>query len=218
MKLSNLLNIILVIALLILTFLYARQKGTVDDAQAVSPTADTMPAQPSWQQKDIDSVALNPFTLFQQSAALTVGNADSANSMTIGWGEIGILWGHDCHVATVYVRKSRFTHHLMEQNATFTIEGFGTEYADQMKYLGTASGRDEDKMKGCGLKVKQLPSGNIAFEEGKIIIECRKLYSYDMNTQQMDSSVVSRWYTRGDDFDNIHTAYVGEITAVWVKE
>ena len=216
MKISNILNIVLAVALLFLTFKVVNNKKNVQEPEQT--TVEKEQQAKEWRQVNIDSVEINPFTLFQNAAALTVGRQGAVNSMTIGWGTLGILWGHDSHVATVYVRKSRFTHHLMEENNTFTIEGFSSEYDNQLKYLGTASGRDEDKIKGSGLTLKTMPSGTFAFEEGNIIIECRKLFSTDYTLQQMDSTVVNKWYIKGDDFDNIHTAYVGEITAVWVKK
>ncbi|MBR1792430.1 MAG: flavin reductase [Bacteroidales bacterium] len=214
MKTSHLLNIILSIALVIVTLmlvLHTPEKET-EDTTSIEPTA-----QPEWHQIPTDSANINSFTLFQNAAALSVGKLGDMNSMTIGWGELGILWGSETHVVTVYVRKSRYTHHLMEENETFTVEAFAPEYADKLKYLGTASGRDENKMKGSGLTVKLMPNGAPAFEEGNLILECKKLYTIDYPTAQMDSNVVSRWYSKGEDFDNIHTAYVGEITAVWVK-
>ncbi|MBR1517356.1 MAG: flavin reductase [Bacteroidales bacterium] len=216
MKTANYLNILLAIALVVVTFLWVRSPKP---QQEETPQGDTETAAPKeWVKVDIDSAHLDPFKIFQDAAALTVGKPGNMNSMTIGWGSFGILWGHDSHVATVYVRKSRFTHHLMEENETFTIEAFPPEYSEKLKYLGTASGRDEDKMRGCGMTVKTMPCGAPAFEEGNIIIECRKIFTTDYATTLMDSTVVQRWYTKGEDFDNIHTAYVGEITGIWVKK
>lgn len=217
MKYSLLINFILAVALVTLTIMYVVQHKQIKSAEPENVAQSEEPAIREWRQVDIDSANLDCFKIFQDAAALTVGTPDAMNSMTIGWGSLGILWGHDRHTITVYVRHSRFTHHLMEQNETFTVEAFDPEYADKLKYLGTASGRDENKMKGSGLTVKTMPCGAPAFEEGNLILECRKIFTTDYATTQMDSTIVQRWYTKGDDFDNLHTAYVGEITAIWVR-
>lgn len=168
-----------------------------------------------WRKVSAADARLDAFTLFRRGAALTVGHPGAMNSMLIGWGEIGTLWGHD--TATVYVRQTRFTKHLMEENETFTIEAFPKEYAAAMRYLGSASGRNEDKMAGSGLTVKMMDNGAPAFEEGTIILECRKLATVDYTMDKMHQSVNERWYTNGGDDNNYHTAYAAEITAVWVK-
>lgn len=171
----------------------------------------------TWQKVSIEEANLNPFTLFQNAAALTVGNEKGMNSMTIGWGQLGVLWGGDRHVITVYLRKSRFTKHLMDENDTFTVEAFPDEYAEKLQYLGTKSGRNEDKIKGAGLTVKTMENGAPAFEEGKLILECRKIYDIEYPVTRMPKDIADRWYG-GKEKDNPSVAYVGEITAVWVKK
>lgn len=215
MKTSLLLNIILSLALVIVTLMLILRSPSKNETEEA--IAEETPAPPEWHQVPIDSANLDCFKIFQDAAALNVGKLGDMNSMTIGWGSLGILWGHDRHTITVYVRHSRFTHHLMEENEYFTVESFPAQYTDKLKYLGTASGRDENKMKGSGMTVKLMPNGAPAFEEGNLILECRKIYTIDYPTAQMDSTIVSKWYSKSDDFDNPHTAFIGEITAVWVK-
>lgn len=171
----------------------------------------------TWQKVSIEEANLNPFTLFQNAAALTVGKKGEMNSMTIGWGELGILWGRDRYVITVYVRKSRFTKHLMDENKTFTVEAFSDDYAEKLQYLGTKSGRDEDKISGSGMTVKMMENGAPAFEEGNLILECKKIYDIEYPINRLPKDISSRWYG-GKDATNPSTAYVGEITAVWVKK
>jgi len=42
-----------------------------------------------------------------------------------------------------------------------------------MIFLGSKSGRDSEKMKEVELTAVTTPSGNIAFEEARLIFECR---------------------------------------------
>ena len=46
-------------------------------------------------------------------------NGDKFNSMVIGWGHLGVLWGIDTFV--VYVRQSRYTRAQIEKAKEFTI-------------------------------------------------------------------------------------------------
>ena len=50
-------------------------------------------------------------------ALLTAGDKENFNTMTVSWGGLGTIWGKP--VATVYVRKSRYTHEFMEDNDYF---------------------------------------------------------------------------------------------------
>ena len=125
MKTANLWNIILAVALLIVTFMLVVRGGKKEDSHEadVTDTAEqTTPVE--WRQVSVDSVNINAFHLFQDAAALNVGSNGQMNSMTIGWGTIGILWGHDRHIVTVYVRKSRFTHLLYRGSLVYQRRRF----------------------------------------------------------------------------------------------
>lgn len=107
----------------------------------------------------------------------------------------------------------------MDSNNTFTVELFPSQYDDMLhKYLGRVSGRNEDKIKGSGLTLKMLDNNTPAFEEGSLILECRKICSVDIPVNTMSNEVIEQWYKRGEDAGNIHTQYIGEITAVWIKK
>ena len=66
------------------------------------------------------------------------------NSMVIGWGGLGIVWGKP--VFTVYVREHRYTKAQLDATGEFTIsvpvDGIIPSIA---KICGTQSGRDVDK-------------------------------------------------------------------------
>ena len=55
----------------------------------------------------------------QKGALLTTCADGEVNTMTIGWGHIGIEWGRPIFVA--YVRGSRYTHQLLSENPEFTV-------------------------------------------------------------------------------------------------
>ena len=38
-----------------------------------------------------------------------------------------------------------------------------------------------------------------------------------MSLERLDKDVVEKWYAEGEDKDNNHTEYIGEIIGVWKK-
>ena len=54
-----------------------------------------------------------------EGVLLTTKAGDKLNSMVIGWGNPGRIWGRPMFVC--YVRLSRFTKELLDQNPEFTV-------------------------------------------------------------------------------------------------
>ena len=180
--------------------------------EAWDATAATAPEEPVRQWRQIEPWQLqdNPVSLFEDAMALTVGSGDSINSMTIGWGGIGVLWQKP--VVTVYVEERRFTKHLMDDNDYFTVEAFPEEYAQVLHYLGTASGRNEDKVAGSGLTLWYTDQGTPAFDEGRLVIDCRKIYEAPFQPAGFGDIPQQVYAARP-----LHTVYIGEIIGVYVK-
>ena len=90
------------------------------------------------------------FQLFNDRWALaTAGSMENYNTMTIGWGSMGTLWGPPHKgkpVLTIYVSPARYTHTFLEQNDYFTVSFFPEEYRKDLALLGSRSGRDGDKV------------------------------------------------------------------------
>ncbi|MGM9713130.1 MAG: flavin reductase [Prevotella sp.] len=214
-KLSYLFNVVLAIALVVLCVKLFHEtsasKEGMDDGSGCA-------ADSTWTKVDIAKAGIEPIGFFSNGAALTVGKEGDMNSMAIGWGQIGNIWGRERPVLTVYVRDSRHTKQFMDKYDTFTVETFGDEYTEVLYgYLGRVSGRDEDKIKGSGLTLRMTENGTPAFEEGNVIIECRKLSSQPMNLDRLDADIIEKWYAEGDDKGNMHTEYIGEIIGVWKR-
>lgn len=135
--------------------------------------------------------------------------------MTASWGGTGILWGKP--VAFVFIRPERYTYEFIEKGETLTLSFLGEENKAIHKVCGSKSGRDTDKVAESGLKPFTTPDGNIAYEQARLVLECKKLYA-DMIRPELflDASLVSRWY--GEGHGNFHKMYIVEIQHVWVKE
>ncbi len=160
----------------------------------------------TFQPYPIDVIEFNPFLKFgQEWAALTAQAGKDVNTMTIGWGGVGVIWGKN--VATVYVRDSRYTKELMDNGEFFSITFFEKQYHRSLQYLGAVSGRQEDKIKGAGLTVNRHLS--IPFiDEGNFVILCRKLSATRLEPDQfLDKKIEPNYYGNND----LHTMYIGEI-------
>ena len=170
-------------------------------------------ASPQWKQVDPKDIKENSVSLFADKwAIVTAGTPDNFNMMTISWGTLGHLWNKP--VAFCFIRPQRYTYEFTERETTFTISFFDESYRDVLSYIGSHSGRNEDKVKASGLTPKVLSSGNITFEEARMVIECKKTYADFFREENfIDADVIGESYPQFD----FHKMYVGEITNVWKK-
>ena len=74
----------------------------------------------------------------KQWALVTAGTPEHYNTMTISWGGLGTLWRRP--VATVYVKKNRYTFEFMEQNDYFTVSFYPEAQRRALSLLGSTSG------------------------------------------------------------------------------
>ena len=148
---------------------------------------------------------------------MTTEAEDCVNAMTIGWGTIGIEWG--VPIFTAYVRKSRFTHELIERTGEFTIcSPFGENLSDKAKKIisicGSKSGRDTDKLAEVNATIIQADMIRPpAIKEFPLTIECRVVYQVDERIKDI-SSKFKKFYPN----ENPHTAYYGEILKAYIIE
>lgn len=167
---------------------------------------------------DISELNINVFERIAKGWMLiTAGkDKDSYNTMTASWGEIGSLWDHhgDRPVATVYIRPQRYTKKFVDENEYFSLCLFSDEYHKDLGYLGSVSGKDEDKVS----KTKLTPVFNekaTYFEQANIVLICRKLYAQEIKEECfIDKKVMEDVYPEKD----FHTMYIGEIEEIYVAE
>jgi len=131
------------------------------------------------------------------------------NTMTVSWGSFGTMWNWP--YAQVVVRPTRHTFGFMERHATFTLSAFPPSYRETLRFLGTKSGRDGDKIAEAGLT--PMASTRVAapsFAEADLVVECRKLYWHDIDpTHFLDPAIEENYPAR-----DYHRAYFGEIVVV----
>ena len=144
-------------------------------------------------------------------ALLTAINKNGdVNTMTVSWGQCGILWGRE--VATVYVRPQRYTFEFCENGEIMTLSFFGDERRDTLAFCGTKTGRDVDKFEVCSLKY-DLINGAPVFSDAKVTLILKKLYAQDLKRECFTNESPLSSYKNGD----FHRAYICEIIDVITK-
>lgn len=153
-------------------------------------------------------------TIGKEWMLITAGNKEKFNTMTANWGGIGYLWNKP--VVFIFVRPERYTFEFVEKNAFFTLSFLGEEHKEIHKICGSKSGKDTDKIKTSGLIPIFNESENIFFEQARLSLECKKLYSDSIKENNFtDLDLFEKWYTTKG---NPHKMYVAEITGMWIKE
>ena len=149
-----------------------------------------------------------------QGILLTTAAEGKVNTMTIGWGTLGIEWGKPLFVA--YVRDSRYTMEMLGKNPEFTVNvPMGQVDKKILGYCGTKSGRDTDKIADMGLTLE--PGENVSvpgIKELPLTLECKILYSQKQENDKLPAALVDRYYAGGD----FHTAFYAEITGAYIAE
>ncbi len=152
-------------------------------------------------------------------ALLTTCADGQVDSMTIGWGTVGVVWGRP--VFQVLVRESRYTKQLLEKNGEFTINAaLGEADKNILAVCGTKSGRDTDKIKLLGLTLEEGKTVSVpAIREMPLTLECKVIYKQDQNPSAIDPECYQKYYAKGtrNEGDH-HTVYYGEITAAYIVE
>jgi flavin reductase (DIM6/NTAB) family NADH-FMN oxidoreductase RutF len=144
---------------------------------------------------------------------VSAGRKARFNMMTASWGGIGWLWNKP--VAFVFVRPERYTHEFVEAEERLTLSFFTEEWRDALKFCGSKSGRDFDKCSETGLSAVELESGAVAFNEARLVLDCRKLFKASMDKAGfVDKGILAKWYNDNPG-GSLHDVYVVEIESVY---
>lgn len=155
----------------------------------------------------------SPFKLIGKDWMLiTAENKQKANTMTASWGGFGVMWGKN--VAFIVIRPQRYTKEFVDNADTFSLTFYDNSYKKQLSYLGSVSGRDEDKVTKSNLTVLH-ENDTPYFEEAKIAVFCKKLYAEEYKPECFIARELNEeWYP---DVDH-HTLYIAEVTKILIKE
>jgi len=161
---------------------------------------------------------INPYTAIGEDWMLvTAGNEERGyNTMTASWGHLGSIWGHgeDGATSVIYVRRQRHTKQFVDREEFYTLSFYPKQYRRELAYLGTKSGRDEDKVAAVGF-TPVFDGEWTYFAQASLVLVCRKLYQAPLQEACfLDQSIVQEDYPTRD----FHDLYVGEILEAYINE
>lgn len=153
---------------------------------------------------------------------LTTRSGDRINTMTIGWGMMGVDWRLPMFIT--FVRTSRFTHEILLENPEFTVN-VPTGPLDRriLGLAGTRSGRDTDKVAELGLHLEAPEMISVpGIRELPLTLECRVVYRQTQDPAAIPQKLREMFHPEsGTDLSKglnrtYHTAFYGEIVAAYI--
>lgn len=156
-------------------------------------------------------LSCNPFQMIGKDWALvTAGDETGCNTMTVSWGNMGIMWNKN--IVTIFIRPQRYTKEFLDRFDNFTVTFYEETARDALKLCGSKSGRDLDKIKAAGLTPVH-ENGTTYFEEARLVLECKKIYLDKIRPEGFLDPSIQQNYAAGD----YHLIYMGEIIRVLEK-
>ena len=149
---------------------------------------------------------------------LTTKSKEIVNTMTIGWGTIGVEWSRPVFVA--YVRESRFTREMLDENPEFTVNiPMETIDGKILGICGTKSGRDLDKISELGLHLEEPQEISVpGIRELPLTLECKVIYRNPQPLDGLPQEILDRYYPEQNGKRDAHIAYYGEIVSAYIIE
>lgn len=166
-------------------------------------------------------------TIYKQlpKGILVTTEADGkVDTMTIGWGAIGIDWGKP--VFTAYIRCSRKTHENLLKHGEFTVNIPLDDSANKLLgFAGTHSGKNIDKIHEMGVHLEEGETVSVpGIRELPLTLECKVVYKQDQELSLIKDDYRKKYYPEDVDSSacgankDPHTAFYGEITAAYIIE
>lgn len=149
---------------------------------------------------------------------LTTKAEGKVNTMTIGWGKIGIEWNRPVFI--VYVRETRHTKSMLEASGEFTVNiPYGELDSNILGYCGKKSGRDTDKIADLGLTLVESDCISVpGIQEFPLTLECNVIYQQKQDLSVLPQEIIDRFYpvVGEEGFRDYHIAYYGEIVNAYL--
>lgn len=164
------------------------------------------------------------FNSLKSGILITTKFDNKINSMTISWGTLGIEWNKK--IFTIFIRENRFTKFQLDNNPEFTVNiPYGDFDKNILKFCGTKSGHNTDKIKELGLTLEDSNTISVpAIRELPLTLECKVIYRQEQDKESISNEDKTAFYPEdiessyhGSNKD-YHTAYYGEILDAYIIE
>lgn len=167
----------------------------------------------SVQPKEFDK---NLFSLVGDDWTVITAGEDP-NSMVASWGGLGIMFNKP--VTWCFLRANRFTLEKIREAGTYTFCYFPAQYKGDILKFGSLSGRNTDKMAQTKLTPMETPLGVPAYEEAKVIIECKLIAAPTVSKDEFYTEEGKEFLQGGyDEAKDWHKLVYGEITNIYIKK
>lgn len=167
---------------------------------------------------------VNPFdyadhicNALKKGVLITTASGERVNTMTIGWGHLGVDWSRPVFIA--YVRESRYTRTLLDEHGEFTINvPIDTFDSKILGYCGTKSGRDCNKIQDMGLTLEVPEVISVpGIQEFPLTLECKVIYRQQQDLTAIPADILNRYYPEDSTgFRDSHICYYGEIVKAYL--
>ena len=146
-----------------------------------------------------------------------ITSGEKPNSMVASWGGAGIMFNKP--VTWCFLRANRYTLEKIKETGTYTMCYFQAEYKGDILKFGTVSGRNTEKMAQTKLTQMPTPDGAPAYEQAKIIIECKLIAAPTVSKDEFYTEEGKEFLQGGyDEAKDWHKLVFGEITNIYVKK
>ena len=159
----------------------------------------------------------NMFELLEKDFyVVTNGGKEEYNSMIGSGGGFGFFLKKPTNWCLF--RQDRYTLELIEKYKKYTISFYSEEDKRKILLLGQETGRNNNKMEKVKLTKIETPTGNILFEEAKLVLECGLTAIIMPNKENFYSESSKTYIEKAYQNENEYRKIIfGEITDIWIK-
>lgn len=167
----------------------------------------------TFQTMDGKDFNFNPFHLIGSEWMLITAEKDGkVNTMTASWGGLGVIW--NTNVVYAVIRESRFTKEFVDAADRFSISFLDHKaYGKELGYLGSVSGRDEEKIKKANLNVNHYEGVPFIDEAARVLI-CKKMFVQAIKPESFVTKDIDEKFYQDKDY---HHLYIGGITQILTR-
>ena len=150
---------------------------------------------------------------------LTTKAGDAVNTMTIGWGTMGVEWKKP--IFTAFIRESRYTREMLEKSGEFTVNipVNGSCSPEKLLYCGRHSGRDGNKIHEMDFHLTDSDCISApGIQELPLTLECKVLFTSLQDPKALPQEIQTSFYPEKDGKQDAHIAFYGEIVKAYILE